>query len=133
MSSLHEVRHVSVSIARAPAEVYAFASNPENLPRWATGLAGTIANVGGAWIADSPAGRVTVRFVERNTLGVLDHEIVLASGATIHTPMRVVPNGSGSEVTLTLFRLEGVSDERFSEDARWVEKDLNALKRLLER
>jgi hypothetical protein len=131
--ALHEVRHVSVSIARSPAEVYAFASSPANLPRWATGLAGTIANVDGEWVANSPAGKVKVRFVERNALGVLDHDVVLASGETFHMPMRVVPNGSGCEVTLTLSRLEGMSDEEFAKDARAVQDDLDLLKQLLDR
>jgi hypothetical protein len=33
------VQHVSAFIDRRPAEVYAFASDPRNLPRWAAGLA----------------------------------------------------------------------------------------------
>ncbi|WP_242361767.1 MULTISPECIES: SRPBCC family protein [unclassified Anaeromyxobacter] len=132
MGTLHEVRHVSISIDRPPGEVYAFASNPENLPRWATGLAGTIAHVNGEWIADAPAGKVKVRFAPRNDLGVLDHDVVLASGERVHVSMRVVENGDGSEVVFTLLRQEGTSDERLAEDARWVERDLNALKRLLE-
>lgn len=133
MSSTQEVRHVSVSIDRSPAEVYEFASNPENLPRWAFGVARTIRHVDGEWIADAPEGPVRLRFAPRNDLGVLDHEVVLASGASVHVPIRVIPNGSGSEVVLTLVRARGVSDEKFAEDARWVERDLNALKRLLER
>ena len=133
MSTLHPVRHVSISIARPPAEVYAFASRPENLPRWATGLAGTIEQRDGEWLAHSPTGRVRVRFVERNDLGVLDHDVVQESGTTVHVPLRVLPNGSGSEVVLTLVRGPDVSDEQFAADARWVEKDLNQLKALLER
>ena len=133
MATLHQVRHVSVSIARSPDDVYAFVSNPENLPRWASGLAGAIRNVGGEWIADAPAGKVRIRFVPRNPFGVLDHDVVLESGATVHVPLRVVPNGSGSEVVFTLLRQPDMTDEKFAEDARWVEKDLGALKRLLER
>jgi hypothetical protein len=133
MQTLFEVRHISVSIDRSPRDVYRFASNVENLPRWATGLAGTIRHVGGEWIADSPLGRVNVRFAEGNDFGVLDHDVVLESGATIHNPMRVVPNGTGSEVIFSLFRQPGVSAQKFAEDAKWVEKDLGALKSLLER
>lgn len=127
-----EVRHISVSIDRPPAEVYRFASTIENLPRWATGLGESIRQVDGAWIAESPMGKVQVRFAERNEFGVLDHDVVLESGETIHNPMRVVPNGAGSEVSFTLFRQPGVSAEKFAEDAMWVEKDLRTLKRLLE-
>ncbi|MGH7823012.1 MAG: SRPBCC family protein [Candidatus Binatia bacterium] len=125
-------RHISVSIHRSPAEVYAFAANPVNLPKWAKGLSGSIENVDGEWIADSPMGRVKVRFAPKNDLGVLDHDVVLASGETVHNPMRVVANGQGSEVIFTLFRRAGVGDEDFAADARAVQRDLEALKELLE-
>jgi hypothetical protein len=127
-----QVRHISVSIDRPPEEVYAFASDPENLPKWATGLSGSIKNVHGEWIADSPMGKVKIRFVEANRFGVLDHEVVLESGVRIWNPMRVVARGSGSEVIFTLFRQPDMSDEKFAEDAKWVEKDLRKLKGLLE-
>lgn len=133
MQTLFEVRHVSVSIQRPPSEVYEFTSNIENLTRWASGLGRNIQNVDGEWIVDSPIGRVKLRWAQRNALGVLDHDVVLESGTAIHNPLRVVPNGTGSEVTFTLFRQPGVSDQKFAEDAQWVEKDLQRLKRLLER
>jgi hypothetical protein len=46
--------------------------------------------------------------------------------------MRVIPNGSGSELIFTLFRLSDVSNEKFAADADWVMRDLTALKNLLE-
>ena len=36
---MHDVRHISVYIARRPAEVYEFVSDPRNQPRWAAGRA----------------------------------------------------------------------------------------------
>ncbi|KAF0218475.1 MAG: hypothetical protein FD174_2936 [Geobacteraceae bacterium] len=77
-------------------------------------------------------GKVKIRFAERNRFGVLDHDVILESGVSIHNPMRVVRSGNGSEVTFMLFRREGVSDEEFSADAEWVEKDLRILKKILE-
>lgn len=127
------VRHLSVSIARPPAEVYAFASRPENLPRWASGLAAGIRQVDGDWIADAPAGTVRLRFAPPNDLGVLDHDVLLDSGETVHVPLRVLPNGTGSEVVFTLLRLPDMTEERFEADARWVERDLARLKATLER
>ena len=127
-----EVRHVSVFVGRPPADVYAFAVDPANVPRWAKGLGGSIEKVGADWVADSPLGKVKVRFAARNAFGVLDHDVVLESGATYHNPMRVVANGSGSEVVFSLFRLAGTSDGQFAADAAAVERDLHALKRLLE-
>lgn len=127
-----EARHISVPIRRPPGEVYAFASRPENLPRWAAGLAGAIENVGGDWMADSPMGRVKVRFAEPNRFGVLDHDVTLPSGETVSNPMRVLPNGDGSEVVFTLYRRPGASDDAFAEDAAAVARDLDALRKLLE-
>jgi hypothetical protein len=125
-------RHLSIGVGRPPADVYEFASNPANFPRWAAGLAGAIEYVDGDWVADSPMGRVTVRLEPRNALGVLDHEVVLPSGERFHNPMRVLPNDTGSEVVFTLDRRPGVTDEAFEADARAVAADLASLKRLLE-
>jgi hypothetical protein len=130
--NLMEVRHVSVSVDSPPEAVYGFAARIENLPKWATGLCQTIRNVNGEWIADGPVGKVKVRFAKRNAFGVLDHDVVLESGDTIHNPIRVVPNGAGSEVMFTLLRQPGVPAEKFAEDAKAVKRDLRTLKALLE-
>ncbi|MGH7320751.1 MAG: SRPBCC family protein [Candidatus Rokuibacteriota bacterium] len=129
-----DVQHVSVSIARPPAEVYEFASDPRNLPRWASGLARSeVRRDGDAWVADAPFGKVRVRFAPRNAFGVMDHDVTLESGVTIHNPMRVVPNGQGSEFVFTLMRQPGTPDEQFARDKAAVEDDLKRLKDLLER
>jgi quinol monooxygenase YgiN len=128
-----DVQHLSVRIARPPAEVYEFASNPRTLPRWAAGLARSEVRMDGdEWIADAPFGTVRLRFASRNSLGVMDHDVTLESGVTIHNPMRVVPNGEGSEFVFTLIRRPGISDAQLAEDTLAVENDLRTLKNLLE-
>jgi hypothetical protein len=130
---MHEVEHISIYIDRAPGDVYAFASNPENLPRWAAGLARSdVKREAGAWVADSPFGRVKIRFPEPNAFRVMDHDVELDSSMAVHNPMRVVPNGGGSEFMFTLMRRPEMSDAQFAEDARAVRQDLQALKELLE-
>ena len=126
-------KHISVSINRSAAQVYEFASNPENLPKWAAGLGGSIRKVNEDWIAESPMGRVKVKFAGKNKLGVLDHDVTLPSGVTVYNPMRVFPNNDGSELVFTLYRRAEVSDREFAEDAKSVEKDLTKLKTLLEK
>lgn len=126
-------KHISVSIERSAAEVYEFASNPENLPQWAGGLSGSIKKVGDDWIAEAPMGTVKVNFAERNKFGVLDHEVTLASGIKFYNPMRIVQNDDGSEVIFTLYRQAGMSDQKFADDAQSVQRDLNKLKTLLEK
>jgi len=125
-------RHIGTSIARPCREVYAFASNPENLPLWAAGLSGFIAKIDGEWVAESPMGSVKVEFVAANDLGVLDHTVTLPSGESLYNPLRVVPNAEGSEIVFTLFRQPGVTGEEFEADAAAVARDLAALKGLLE-
>jgi uncharacterized protein YndB with AHSA1/START domain len=132
MPPFEAVQHVSVTIDRAPGDVYAFVANPENLPRWAAGLSSGIRRVAGEWIADSPMGPVKVRFAAPNAVGVLDHDVVLPSGEVVHNPLRVVPNGSASEVTFTLFQRPGMTQQQFVADAVAVRRDLATLKQLLE-
>ena len=129
----HPVRHITIAIEVPPAEVYAFASDPRNLPRWASGLSdGTVEAAGDEWVATAPMGRVRIRFAAPNDLGVADHDVTLESGETFHNAMRVVPNGEGSEVTFVLLRLPGVTDEAYEADANTIADDLLAMKRLLE-
>jgi hypothetical protein len=126
-------KHISVSINRSAAQVYEFASNPENLPKWAAGLSGSIKKVNEDWIAEAPMGRVKVQFAEKNQFGVLDHDVTLPSGVKVYNPMRVFPNNDGSELVFTLYRRPDMSDQEFAEDAKAVEKDLAKLKTLLEK
>jgi hypothetical protein len=114
-------------------QVYQFASKPAHWPQWAAGLSGSIQNINGDWIAESPMGRVKVKFAAQNQYGVLDHEVTLPSGTTVYNPLRVFPNNDGSEVVFTLYRRPGVSDQQLAEDAQAVTRDLAMLKTLLEK
>jgi hypothetical protein len=116
--------HVSQWIDAAAAEVYAFAADPANLPRWAAGL------------ADPKLAAVEVEFAARNEFGVLDHVVTLPTGERFFNPMRVIPKGLGEpvcEVVFTLRRASGVTDEEFAADAAAVAADLATLRRLVER
>jgi uncharacterized protein YndB with AHSA1/START domain len=130
--TLRRSRTLSVSIDCPPERVYAFVRNPENLPRWAGGLGTAVRRTGEGWILETADGPLGFAFVADNDLGVLDHRVTLAPGVDVLNPMRVVANGSGSEVSFTLFELAGMTAEKFAEDARLVERDLRALKKLLE-
>jgi hypothetical protein len=77
-------------------------------------------------------GRVTVRLVETNPHGVLDHVVTLPSGEEVYNPMRVFPNGDGSEVVFSVYQRRDVSDRAFADDAAAVARDLQTLKAVLE-
>jgi hypothetical protein len=133
MADTFEVRHISVSIVRPPGEVYAYISDGANLALWATGLGASFQREGDLWLVQGPLGSVRVRIAPLNEFGVADQTVTLQSGVTVHNPIRVVANGEGSTVTFTLMRLPGVSERKFNDDAKWVEKDLMTLKAILER
>ncbi len=127
-----KLRKIKVEINRPAAEAYAFLSQPENFPKWASGLARSLSRRGDDWVAETPEGRAIVRFSERNSLGVLDHSVTLPAGITVYVPLRVVGRENGCELVLTLFRRPDMSEERFAADAEWVTRDLNVAKRILE-
>ena len=125
-------RHVSRVIAATPQAVYAFAADVDNLPRWAAGLAqADVQRDGDELLVDSPMGQVRVRFVERNTLGVLDHDVTLPSGTVVANPLRVVPHPDGSEIIFTVRQIE-LTDEEFERDVALVAADLDRLAALVE-
>jgi hypothetical protein len=125
-------RVLTIGIERDAAAVYAFASQPENLPCWAAGLGSGIQRSGEAWVVTTPGGLVRLRFAPPNAFGVLDHVVTLPDGTELDVPVRVVPNGTGAEVAFTLFRQPSMSDQDFERDAGLVAADLATLKRLLE-
>jgi hypothetical protein len=128
---MYRTHTVSVGIAVTPAQVYAYAADPVNMPTWAPGFVHAIERHGDIWIAQTSLGQAKFRFAALNEFGVLDHDVELASG-TFHNPMRVIPNGKGSEVLFTLTQLPGISDEQFKVDMDTVRADLNKLRTVLE-
>ena len=125
-------RHVSQVIGCPAAQVYEFAADPENLSRWAGGLAQSeITRDGDLLTVESPMGQVTVRFVARNNLGVLDHDVTLPSGTTVNNPVRVLTHPQGAEVLFTVRQIE-LTGEEFERDVQLVAEDLTRLKNLLE-
>lgn len=133
MATMPAVRTLSISIGCPPDKVYDFVSNPENLPKWANGLGSSVTKTAAGWLVETPQGPVTVRFAEKNGFGVLDHYVTVAPGVEVYVPLRVIANGSGSEVIFTLFRMPGMSEEKFAQDQNLVEQDLLTLKNLLEK
>lgn len=133
MKTFSAAKNISVSINRSATEVYKYASNPENLTKWASGLANsTVTRSGDHWVMSSPMGKVKVKFAPENTYGVLDHDVTVPSGEVFHNPLRVVKNKDGSEIIFTVFRRPEMTEPEFAKDAQTIEKDLTQLKSLLE-
>jgi hypothetical protein len=129
-----QARIIHVTIEAPWQEVYGFASQPENMGSWASGLAAGLTRAGEDWVGDGgPIGKVRVRFAPVNDFGIIDHTVIMEDGTSVANPLRVVANGDGAEVMFTLLRRSDMDDQAFEADAAHVLKDLNALKVLLER
>ncbi|WP_145203484.1 polyketide cyclase [Sphingobium sp. B2] len=122
-------RTYSISIDRNWRDRYEAIWQPEIFPKWACGLTESDLRRGRTgWLADGPDGTVTIRFTPHNDHGVVDHFVETGDGKEVHIPLRVIANGEGAEVMLTLFRQPGMTDEDFARDAKWITRDLRALK-----
>lgn len=123
-----QARTYSVSIDREWRALYELIWRPEFFAHWASGLADSeLREEGGHWVADEPEGPVRIRFTPHNEHGVMDHVVETPDGE-VRVPLRVVENGRGAEVMLTLYRQPGMTDEKFSADAKWINRDLAKLK-----
>ena len=114
-------RIIHLSIEKPWAQVYDFASDPQNMPRWAAGLAGGLKSDGEDWIAEGgPLGEVRVNFAPANEFGVIDHVVTLPDGIKVYNALRVTPNGSGTEVCFTLLGFLFLTVVDFEQDARGI-------------
>ena len=130
--STQQATIVHVSIERPVDRVYEIARNPKIMPQWATGLASGLIDKGDHFLVKAPFGTATLRFAPPNSFGILDHWVTVDGGATTYNSMRVVANGTGTEVMFTLLRTPDMTDEDYARDVAWVHDDLTRLKTLIE-
>lgn len=128
-----ESRAITLRINRPFHQVYGFLAYPANWNSWAFGMGRNIRFTQDGWIADSDGGITKVHFTPKNSFGVVDHTVIRPSGQRVYVPMRLIANGSGCELIFTLFREPNMSDAQFDSDSGYVQRDLNGLKKLLER
>ena len=127
----YPVKNISVSINKPARDVYQFAANPENFPKWVQ-FVKSIARNNESWIAETDLGTIKMKFAPQNEFGIIDHHVTLDNGNTIYNPMRVIANNKGCEFIFTLFWLPGPSETEFNEDAKAVTNDLHKLKEIME-
>ncbi len=128
------IENVTVHVDAPAKTVYDYVAQPTHLHEWAAGLAGSaLTQEGDSWIADSPMGKVSVRFTPQNDFGIFDHTVTLPSGESVLNPVRVLPDGDTTCDVIFTVRQRDMSDEEFDRDLRAVRGDLNSLKAIIER
>jgi hypothetical protein len=124
---------IQTSIDAPPESVVAFLSDLQNWKTWAPWIESVERKSQRDWTLETEAGVMMVRFVESNSLGVLDHQVTLASGITVANSLRVIPNGSGSELVMVLLQWPHMSAPDFDRDVQAVTDDFARLKAAAER
>lgn len=123
----------SIPIQRDCGVVYAYLAEPQNFEKWAAVEAGSfmpLAN--GDWEGQTPFGFRHFRFTPANPYGVLDHAIFEPGETPLFMPMRVVPNGAGTDLSFTFYQRDCMSDDQFASSIEWIGTDLLGLKSLIE-
>lgn len=113
-------------------DVFAFISELENLPKWATGFCRSIRREGDRWTATTSQGEVAVEVVSDAKLGVVDFHISPAPDVRIVAASRVIPNDRGSEYIFTQLQQPGMSDAIFEQQRHALDEELVLLKQILE-
>jgi hypothetical protein len=130
--TIHRTAVVHTSIQAPPEDVVAVLSNLEHWKTWGPWIRSVARSSPRDWTLETDAGVMKVHFVEPNSFGVLNHEVRLESGITVTNGMRVMPNGTGSELVMVLFQLPQVSTQEFERDIQAVTGDLARLKQAVE-
>ena len=124
---------ICLSIERSFDDVYDYLSRPANFENWAAVETGSFKPLeNGDWQGNTPWGLRHFRFCMPNNFGVLDHAMFVPGGELSYSPMRVMPNEEGTELTFTFYRRAGMDDAVFASTIDWIHTDLLTLKSLLE-
>jgi hypothetical protein len=135
---MQEYVTLSIDINHDAGALYERLWRPEAFLEWASGLCGAnlkregLKQDGEVWTGEGMEGQLRVRFSGPNDFGVLDHWVAQAGEPENYVPLRVIANGAGATVCLTVFRPPGMADGMFATEAEWVKRDLQALKEWVE-
>lgn len=113
---------------------YRFLANPLNYAAWAAVEKDSYRPLdNGDWEAMTNFGGLRhFRFTAVNAFGVLDHAIFVPGEEPQWTPMRVMPNGEGTELAFTFYQRPGMGEPEFASAIEWITTDFLTLKTLLE-
>lgn len=124
----------TVQIDRPANEVFAFAADPRNLPRWAIhNVQAVQPGADGAWELQTPRGKG--RFIPHcdARFGILDHEFIDAREGRWQVPARAVAIGPRASVyIITLAKPHAMPVSDFEQAMGLMGDELQALKRAVE-
>jgi hypothetical protein len=123
----------SVDIQAVPDKAFAFLANPMNWPQYAIVNLRTVSPGNDGWFkAVTKFGEGEIKVDGVRELGILDH-VWKDPQASWQVYARVVPNGEGSTVMMTLFQPPIMTDVQFDHAMKEMDIEMAKLKEVLER
>jgi len=123
----------SADIQASVEKVYEFLANPMNWPQYAVvNLRSVSAGRDGWFPAVTKFGEGEIRVDGLKEFGILDH-VWRDPQASWRVFSRVVPNGDGATVMMTLFQPPVMTDEQFDHAMQEMSIEMAKLKEILER
>jgi hypothetical protein len=127
-----EPRYFSVRIERGVDEVYRFITDASKLGLWAQGLRRAAWEPSRTAVGESSAGSIEMCFSEQIDFGICGLSITTRTGQVVECPMRVVRDGTSSEVVFALGADVVADPERREQVGAAIAADLNRLRRAIE-
>lgn len=124
---------VHISIAAPPSEVLAFLSDVSQWTTWAPWVRSARQLSKREWQLDTEGGPMTLRFRDPGSIGVLDHDVTLASGLTVFNSFRLMVDGDRCELTMIVTQAPNATGDDFARDVNAVRDDFDRIKREAER
>lgn len=124
---------ISLQIDYPYDDAYRFLADPLNYGAWAAVDRDSYRPLGnGDWEGMTAFGKRHFRFTPPNAFGVLDHAVFIPGEVPLWTPMRVMPNEEGTELSFTFYQRPGMNEAEFLSAIEWITTDFLTLKSLLE-
>jgi len=122
-----------VDIQAAPEKVFAFLANPMNWPKYAIVNLRSVSPGKDGWFdVVTKFGQGQLKISATKELGIFDH-VWKDPQASWQVYSRVVPNGSGATVSMTLFQPPVMDDQMFAHAMKEMDVEMAKLKEILER
>ncbi len=114
----------------APKErTFAFLSEIENLPKWATILCKRLKrDAGGRWKVETPEGEIFFRIAADAETGVVDMYGGPSDERMAYWPARVVERPGGSLFIFTAFQYPGMPDEVFKAQCDGLQREFEHIR-----
>jgi len=123
----------TVVLGAPKSKVFAFLSEPQNLPKWATGFCRELISGDDGLKLVTPQGEIFFRMETDEDSGVIDMYGGPAPDQMAYFPTRVVDlPGGGSAYTFTNIQWPGISDDDFKAQCAGLSEEFENIRRLTE-